>query len=109
MKNKFIFTILILVYVSQINSQDEPIIEQIKPLYILPDNMPITNKTSLGRKWFTKKNKFVPGESAPGTRTAHKNAAAAPEAGPGHLRIDVCPGISGFPVTGCHNKLHGIK
>jgi len=44
MKNKFILTILILVYVSQINSQDEPIIEQIKPLYILPDNMPLQTK-----------------------------------------------------------------
>ena len=44
MKNKFKLTILILVYVSQINSQDEPIIEQIKPLYILPDNMPLQTK-----------------------------------------------------------------
>ena len=44
MKNKFILTILILVYVSQINSQGEPIIEQINPLYILPDNMPLQTK-----------------------------------------------------------------
>ena len=44
MKNKVILTILILVYVSQINSQDEPIIEQIKPLYMLPNNMPLQTK-----------------------------------------------------------------